>query len=740
MLVMIDLVDFFLHRIATKADSVASQDSQRKLSDICLTPPYANVQEPDEWLMASAEIPKKLIGHQILAQRPARGGRDEFLVAFEGYEDKPPTWETREDVERVGLDLGAFEAKSATDKAAAYRNFEEVYTEDGEPFAPNVLTTIHIESAVRALLPGELAKYAVYEMCTAVCTYSTSLELSRRKGSGLQFPVDIVGGMLASFCGKCIRSAAPVALAAVIEYLVAEVLKLAGEVLEPADDFIGPQHINLAIFNNEELALLLHRSFMMCGGVIPHDPATVFQFKESDGEIEDRTDIEYVMGVPFLIDKSRKRKRTHPQKDNSDDKVLGNMAPVTRWSREELEKACVVTFSSLSPPDSNSGATGPDPPLRGFLCPISHVLMRDPVISSDDMSYERSNIKKWLEKSKKSPVNGKMLPNFELKANHMLRNAIDEWSTLQSKKRSKKVPNNQLLQEACNSGVSIFPSMKGLHDNGWRKLIARSGAFAYDTLVFDHLREVAKQFLERLLFVCAKLATQLNSRSAITTGLLLRAIVSLDCQTFHSSSIESRIKGNFFLVPLGSGFLGHALMMTWCAPCNNHEIDWCNAASAERVDADYAGVEEEEEEMEPEAEEEDEEVKQRKRNTYHEQVLADLIPAKMTEEEKRNAKEALRTIASEQITVTPVFSFSAFCSVLEFIHSENFFGIGEEDIYWEANAVMMAYQLLESHVTALIQDASYHATRAKRSYVNRVDLQLAASCGDDVRKCVLSKS
>lgn len=59
-------------------------------------------------------------------------------------------------------------------------------------------------------------------------------------------------------------------------------------------------------------------------------------------------------------------------------------------------------------------------------------------------------------------------------------------------------------------------------------------------------------------------------------------------------------------------------MMTWCAPCNNHEIDWCKAASAERVDADYAGVEEEEEEMETEEEEEE---KQRQRTTYLERVV-----------------------------------------------------------------------------------------------------------------------
>ena len=237
--------------------------------------------------MTSDEIPKMLIGHQILAHRPARGGRDEFLVAFEGYEDNPPTWETREDVDRVGLDLGAFEAKLATDKAAAYRSFEEVYTsKNGRPFAPNVLTPHHIQSAVRALLPVELGLDAVSEMCSAVEMCSdTSLEQSRRKGSGLQFPVDIVGGMLASFCGNCICSTAPVALAAVLQYLVAEVLELAGgTVLEIDDDFIGPQHVNLAIFNDKELALLLHRSFIMCGGVIPRNPATVFQFKVSDGE------------------------------------------------------------------------------------------------------------------------------------------------------------------------------------------------------------------------------------------------------------------------------------------------------------------------------------------------------------------------------------------------------------------------------------------------------------------------
>ena len=170
---------------------------------------------------------------------------------------------------------------------------------------------------------------------------------------------------------------------------------------------------------------------------------------------KDGTDIENVTGVAFLIDKSRKRKRTYPKEDDSDDKVLGNLAPVARWSDEQLKKACVVTFSALSPPDCNSDATAPDPPLQ--------------------------------------------------------------------------------------------PSMKGLHDNGWRKLIARSGAFAYDTLVFDHLREIAKQFLERLVIAALTQSEALrthsdSSRSVLTTDLLLRAIVSLDCQTFYGSGIEDKLK------------------------------------------------------------------------------------------------------------------------------------------------------------------------------------------------------
>jgi len=40
----------------------------------------------------------------------------------------------------------------------------------------------------------------------------------------------------------------------------------------------------------------------------------------------------------------------------------------------------------------------------GFLCPITHELMTDPVIDPDGNSYERSAIENWLKENSTSPI------------------------------------------------------------------------------------------------------------------------------------------------------------------------------------------------------------------------------------------------------------------------------------------------------------------------------------------------
>lgn len=57
-----------------------------------------------------------------------------------------------------------------------------------------------------------------------------------------------------------------------------------------------------------------------------------------------------------------------------------------------------------------------------YICPISLELMRDPVVCSDGITYERSHIARWLEENNTSPKTNMelesktLIPNFAIKA------------------------------------------------------------------------------------------------------------------------------------------------------------------------------------------------------------------------------------------------------------------------------------------------------------------------------------
>jgi len=78
---------------------------------------------------------------------------------------------------------------------------------------------------------------------------------------GLQFPVGRIGRYLRNGkYAKRMGAGAPVYLAAVLEYLTAEILELAGNAArDNKRSRITPRHITLAVRNDEELNKLLVR-------------------------------------------------------------------------------------------------------------------------------------------------------------------------------------------------------------------------------------------------------------------------------------------------------------------------------------------------------------------------------------------------------------------------------------------------------------------------------------------------
>ena len=101
---------------------------------------------------------------------------------------------------------------------------------------------------------------------------SASRPVAKSARAGLQFPVGRVARFLKT--GKYadrVGAGAPVYLAAVLEYLAAEVLELAGNAAKDSKKSrVVPRHIQLAIRNDEELAKLMKDVTIASGGVLPH--------------------------------------------------------------------------------------------------------------------------------------------------------------------------------------------------------------------------------------------------------------------------------------------------------------------------------------------------------------------------------------------------------------------------------------------------------------------------------------
>lgn len=94
---------------------------------------------------------------------------------------------------------------------------------------------------------------------------------SRSSKAGLEFPVGRVARRMRDMrLAKRVGDTAPVYLAAVTEYIVAELVELAGMAAQQnKKSRISPRHVNLAILNDAELSVMFKDCSVACGGVLP---------------------------------------------------------------------------------------------------------------------------------------------------------------------------------------------------------------------------------------------------------------------------------------------------------------------------------------------------------------------------------------------------------------------------------------------------------------------------------------
>ncbi|XP_058811139.1 uncharacterized protein LOC131676030 [Topomyia yanbarensis] len=114
---------------------------------------------------------------------------------------------------------------------------------------------------------------------------------SRSNRAGLQFPVGRIHRLLRKGnYAERVGAGAPVYLAAVMEYLAAEVLELAGNAArDNKKTRIIPRHLQLAIRNDEELNKLLSGVTIAQGGVLPNIQAVLLPKKTEKKKAEKMT-------------------------------------------------------------------------------------------------------------------------------------------------------------------------------------------------------------------------------------------------------------------------------------------------------------------------------------------------------------------------------------------------------------------------------------------------------------------
>jgi len=158
----------------------------------------------------------------------------------------------------------------------------------------STVTSREIQTAVRLLLPGELAKHAVSEGTKAIVKFNAASSAAAgekpahgntAEKAGIKFNPARFDRMLKTQVAGSPRSGrgAAIYFAAVVEYIVMEVLELSGNASKGLHvKRIIPRHLQLAVRGDEELDTLF-KATIPHGGILPHIHKALFKKTKKKG-------------------------------------------------------------------------------------------------------------------------------------------------------------------------------------------------------------------------------------------------------------------------------------------------------------------------------------------------------------------------------------------------------------------------------------------------------------------------
>jgi len=102
-----------------------------------------------------------------------------------------------------------------------------------------------------------------------------------------------------------------------------------------------------------------------------------------------------------------RKNRTKGRQTITIEATAKEVAPTEESSTEETEDAVPCSTTSDPPPEA--------------MCPITHELMKDPVVICDGYTFERKSIESWFQRSSTNPMTGLRVANIALIPNINLR-------------------------------------------------------------------------------------------------------------------------------------------------------------------------------------------------------------------------------------------------------------------------------------------------------------------------------